>query len=213
MFITLEGIEGSGKTTQLNNILGLFEKSGYEVVITREPGATDVGRQIRSILLNPVNSKITPLCELLLYGADRAQHMDEVIRPSLEAGKVVLCDRFADATVVYQGAARGIDFDLIQSIHNIVVGPLVPDMTILFDLDVKIGLQRTFSALEKGMRSKIEARFEQETLEFHEKVRKGYLKLARSWPERFFVVDASGLPHEVFSYIVSGIKERLRIKI
>ena len=126
MFITLEGIEGSGKTTQVDKIAGFLENQGREVVITREPGATAIGRGIRSVLLDPVNISMTPLCELLLYGADRAQHIAEIIVPALSSGKTVVCDRFADATSVYQGAARGIDSRLINRIHDIVVGVLFP---------------------------------------------------------------------------------------
>ena len=211
MFITLEGIEGSGKTTQVGKIADFLENQGRKVVITREPGATAIGRSIRSVLLDPVNVKMTPVCELLLYGADRAQHIAEVIVPALSSGKIVVCDRFADATSVYQGVARGIDFRLINSVHDIVVGNIVPDLTILFDLDPEIGLQRTFDALEQGMRPKDESRFEQEKIQFHEKVRKGYLELAKNQAHRFLVVDASRKPDDVFEMIVSGFKRRIKI--
>jgi len=211
MFITLEGIEGSGKTSQLERIAGFFNDAGYDTVVTREPGDTDVGRKIRAILLDPDNAGMAPMCELLLYGADRAQHLAEVVIPSLEAGKVVLCDRFADATVVYQGAARGLDPDLIQKIHGIVVKELQPDLTLLFDLEPKTGLERTFAAVRKGQRSGRETRFEQEEIDFHKKVRKGYLDLARKEKQRFWVVDASQERKAVFQQIVSGIQQKLAI--
>ncbi|MEA1969192.1 MAG: dTMP kinase [Thermodesulfobacteriota bacterium] len=211
MFITLEGIEGSGKTSQVERIARFFNNAGYDTIVTREPGDTDIGKKIRSILLDPENNGISPLCELLLYGADRAQHLFEVVVPSLKAGKIVLCDRFADATAVYQGAARGIEKSLIDKIHEIVVKELKPDLTILFDLDPETGLERTFAAVKTGQRSETETRFEQERIEFHEKVRKGYLALAGNEKQRFLIVDASKNKDEVFEQILSGIKQRLCI--
>lgn len=191
MFITLEGIEGSGKTTQMQAIADFLMKKGHQVITTREPGATETGRKIRSILLDPENRNISNLCELMLYGADRAQHITEVIEPALKHGSTVLCDRFFDATAAYQGFARGIDMALIDQIYKMVAGTLKPDLTILFDLDPKIGLERTFKALRKGERSHHESRFEQEHLDFHERVRRGYLEIAQREKERFLVVDAS----------------------
>ncbi len=209
MFITIEGIEGSGKTTQLAPIAGFLEGLGYAVTLTREPGATVIGKKVRSILLDPENGEIFPLTELLLYGADRAQHLHQVVLPALEAGRVVLCDRFMDATTVYQGGARGLDADLIDSIHSIVVGDLLPDLTILFDCPPKIGLARTHVALEAGQRRLSESRFENEELVFHEKVKKGYLRLARENSQRFFVVDAAKDPDTVFEAISSELSRRL----
>ena len=209
MFITLEGIEGSGKTSQVERIARFFNNAGYDTIVTREPGDTDIGKKIRSILLDPENDGISPLCELLLYGADRAQHLFEVVVPSLRAGKIVLCDRFADATAVYQGSARRIEKSLIDKIHEIVVKELKPDLTILFDLDPETGLERTFAAVKTGQRSETETRFEQERIEFHEKVRKGYLALAKNEKQRFLIVDASKNKDEVFEQILSGIKQRL----
>jgi dTMP kinase len=213
MFITLEGIEGSGKTTQMTAIKKYFETAGYGVVVTREPGATAIGRRIRSIVLDPESHGMSPLCELLLYGADRAQHLSQVVMPALEAGKVVLCDRFADATRAYQGWARGLDMAIIDGIHEMVVGDLTPDLTILFDLEPGIGLSRTFKALENGQREGRESRFEKEALTFHTAVRSGYLALAQQEKQRFLVVDASRKPHEVLIEIKQGLATCLGINI
>ncbi len=225
MFITLEGIEGSGKTTQMKAIEQFLLDNGHKVVMTREPGATETGQKIRSILLDPENSAISPLCELLLYGANRAQHMAEVILPALKTGKTVLCDRFADATTAYQGAARGLDMVLIDHIYSIVAGHLnpdltmlpgydgniafvlKPDLTILFDINPSEGLERTFKALKKGQRVENESRFEQEELAFHERVRQGYLAIAAKEKERFLIVDASLSREKVLQNITSELKK------
>lgn len=213
MFITLEGIEGSGKTTQLKRLAGLLVKNGYTTVVTREPGDTSIGKKIRSILLSPENRGMSDLCELFLYGADRAQHLAEVIIPALSSGKTVVCDRFTDATTVYQGAARGISKELIDIIHSVVVKDLKPDLTILFDLDPATGLARTEKALAAGARSVDESRFEMETLEFHRRVREGYLALAAAERDRFLVVDAGKTPEQVFHGIVTGMNRRLSIDL
>ncbi len=213
MFITLEGIEGSGKTTQMTAIKNYLETAGHGVVVTREPGATAIGQRIRSIVLDPESHGMSPLCELLLYGADRAQHLSQVVVPALDAGNIVLCDRFADATRAYQGFARGLDMALIDAIHEMVVGALTPDLTILFDLAPEIGLSRTFKALEDGQREVSESRFEKEALAFHAAVRSGYLALAQQEKQRFLVVDASQKPHDVLSEIKQGLATCLGIHI
>ncbi len=213
MFITLEGIEGSGKTTQIKRLARCLGQNGYETVVTREPGDTVIGKKIRAILLDPENSGMSDLCELFLYGADRAQHLAEVVLPALAAGKTVVCDRFTDATTVYQGTARGISRALIEVIHSVVVKELRPDLTILFDLDPETGLSRTAKALADGARTLDETRFERETLAFHERVRQGYLALAAAEKDRFLVVDAGGTQAQVFAEIVSGINRRLGIDL
>lgn len=213
MFITLEGIEGSGKTTQMAAIQELIQAAGHRVVSTREPGATAIGKRIRSILLDPESHDMDPLCELLLYAADRAQHLGRVVAPALAAGHVVLCDRFADATRVYQGCARGLSPRHIEILHDMVVGDTTPDMTILFDLAPEVGLERTFRALADGQRTVRESRFEKEALAFHAAVRQGYLDLARREPDRFLVVDASRSPGEVLAEITQGLQTRLRITL
>lgn len=197
MFITLEGIEGSGKSTQIPAIVNHLESKGYKCVVTREPGGTAVGGQIRAVLLNPENKAMDPMAELMLYEADRAQHVSEVIRPSLKSGNIVICDRFCDSTVVYQGAARGIAPEIIERLNKLVLGEIEPDITFLLDLSPEKGLRRAWQQIENGRRHENETRFEKETLRFHEKVRQGYLALAKKNPMRFKVIDADLSRHEV----------------
>ncbi len=211
MFITFEGIEGSGKTTQMRETADFLKNAGYKVIVTREPGDTVIGKKIRSILLDPENKNMSYLCELLLYVADRVQHLHEVVAPGLAADKIVLCDRFIDSTIVYQGKARGLDTDLIEKIHGTGTGILdrfKPDLTVLFDLEPETGLKRTFKALKNGQREENETRFEQENIKFHEKVRQGYLELALKEKSRFLIVDASLEPDQVLNRIIAGIRER-----
>ena len=191
MFITFEGIEGCGKTTQIKLLIPVLQAKGYECIATREPGATEIGRRIRAILLDAAHTNMLPLTELLLYEADRAQHVHEVIKPALAANKVVVSDRFSDATTVYQGYARGFDLELIQQIHQIVLGGLRPDLTLILDLPVDVGLKRAWQRINNQSGGLPEDRFGKEAFAFHEKVRQGYLTLAGIEPERFRVVDAS----------------------
>ena len=191
MFITLEGIEGAGKSSQLENIATFFENRGYACLTTREPGGTAVGARIRGILLDPENRSLDPRAELLLYVADRIQHIKTVIEPHLGERRVVLCDRFFDATLVYQGYARGLDTGLIRDLHRLVCDNLAPDLTLLFDLDPRVGLARAWRQIDNGGRADLESRFELEALAFHKKVRSGYLELARSDPQRFRIIDAA----------------------
>ena len=160
-------------------------------LVTREPGGTKIGEKIRSILLDASNHPMDPLTELLLYMADRAQHLRELICPALESGKTVICDRFFDATVVYQGCARGLDVDWIKKLHRIILKDFRPDLTLLLDVSAEIGLSRAWKAVHSGDRGSGETRFEQEALSFHQKVREGYLNLAAADPRRFKVIDAS----------------------
>lgn len=187
-FITLEGPEGAGKTTQAKNLSKQLDAMGIPHVITRDPGGTPLGRQIRRILLNPENP-VHPMTELLLYQADRAQHISELIMPALEAGKLVICDRYVDSTIAYQGYGRGIDFKIIDELSQISTGGLKPEMTILFDLESSDGLAR----LHPGGHD----RLEREAIEFHLKVRQGYLTLAEAEPERWRILDASKPMHAV----------------
>lgn len=191
MFISLEGIEGSGKTTQINNIYRFLENRGHDCVITREPGGTKIGKKIRSILLDPENKDMEPMAELLLYFSDRVQHVKELINPALSGGKTIICDRYFDATLVYQGYARGLDMKLITRLHELVLEGLKPDITFLLDLSPEIGLSRAWEQINKGSRTGDETRFEKEALSFHEKIRAGYLELARLKPKRFRLIDAS----------------------
>ena len=205
MFITFEGIEGSGKTTQLKYIKTHFEHRGQECIVTREPGGTEIGKKIRSILLDPASKNICPVSELFLYLADRAQHVKELVLPALAAGKTVLCDRFFDATVVYQGYARGLDVKQILKLHELVLEGLKPDVTILLDLPADIGLSRAWAQIDNGKRDDVESRFEKENLTFHKKVRAGYLELARLEPQRFRIIDATRDENKVRRDIIDVI--------
>lgn len=209
MFITLEGGEGSGKTSQIKKIENYFNGRGFETMVTREPGDTPIGKKIRAILLDPESRDLTPMAELMLYAADRAQHVEERILPALADGKVVICDRFFDATTVYQGAARGIDMDVIRRLHKIVLGALKPDLTLLLDVDPEVGLSRAWKDVEGGRRDNSESRFEMEALAFHHKVRQGYLDLAAEESERFQVVDAGRNAGEVEQAILAILKKRI----
>jgi len=209
MFITLEGIEGCGKTTQINHLSNFFEDRGQPCVVTREPGGTAIGKEIRSILLNPSSTDLVPKAELLLYMADRAQHIATLVKPCLAQKKVVLCDRYFDATVVYQGCARGLDTGFICELHRLILEDFKPDITLLLDLSPRIGLARAWKQLNSGARSGSESRFEEETLSFHEKVRTGYLERARLEPERFRIIDASGDEGQVQADIRKVLTEYL----
>ncbi len=210
MLITLEGIEGSGKTTQIDYIATYLQKSGLDYIITKEPGGTVLGAKIRSILLDPGNMNIHPMTELLLYAADRVQHIKELITPMIESGKIVICDRFHDSTTVYQGFTRGIDISLIQRLNSLVLEGLAPDITFILDLDPEIGLKRAWRQILDGSRSEAETRFENEKLQFHESVRNGYLELARQEPGRFVVVDASEDAAKVKEKIIEKLKKSLK---
>jgi len=197
MFITFEGIEGSGKTTQAKHTVRFLQDKGHDCVITREPGGTRIGEKIRAILLDPLSKDMYPLTEFLLYTADRAQHIKEYILPLLSDGKIVLCDRYYDATMAYQGFARGLDIGLIEKIHKLLFENLKPDITLLLDLPPEIGLKRAWKQINNGNRISQETRFEEERLSFHKRVREGYLELSRLEPERFRIIDASKDEHEV----------------
>jgi dTMP kinase len=209
-FITFEGIEGSGKTTQIQMLSNHFEETGIDHVLTREPGGTPIGDQVRKLVLSPANRDMTPACEMLLYTAARAQHIDQVIRPSLGDGRVVLCDRFQDATLAYQGYGRGLPLDLIVSLHDLEVLSLRPDLTLLFDIEVRQAVERARS--RERTKARDESRFEQEDLEFHERVRSGYLELAHQEPERFVVLDARGPVAEVHQRVLAAVDRFLKTR-
>jgi dTMP kinase len=185
LFISLEGIEGTGKTTQAKLLAEHLSGKGHSAVVTEEPGGTSIGLRIREVLLKVEHSEMDSLTELLLYSASRCQHIHQLILPSLEAGKVVITDRFSDSTLAYQGYGRGIDPDLIETLDRLVTGGLKPDLTLLLDIDVETGLKRNKGA------NKVD-RLELEDVAFHRKVRAGYLEIARREPGRIKVVDASG---------------------
>lgn len=209
LFITFEGIEGSGKSSQVALLADYLTAQGRQVAVTREPGGTPIGDQVRAILLDPKNRALDPKAELLLYAASRAQHIREVIAPSLKAGTVVLCDRFADATIAYQGYGRGLDLAMISALDRIVTSGIQPDLTLLLDIEASAGLARARGRNHsRGLEN--EARFENEEIAFHERVRKGYLALARQQPARVRVVDASQPLEEVQKNIRKIVEEILQ---
>lgn len=199
-FITLEGPEGAGKTTQLKLLSKFLQDEGIEHVITRDPGGTSLGKPIRRLLLN-AESVVSPVAELLLYEADRAQNVSEVIMPGLAEGKVVFCDRYVDSTIAYQGFGRGIDLDLIEQLNNVASQGLKPKCTILFDIESSAGLARLHPSGHD--------RLEREALEFHQKVRNGYLELAKKDDRRWRVLDASMPMHMVQEQLRKFVMEAL----
>jgi dTMP kinase len=212
LFITFEGGEGSGKSTQIQKLEAALNGRGLSVLATREPGGTETGKEIRRILLDEKNGHLAPLTELMLYAADRAQHVAETIRPALSQGKIVLCDRFTDATVAYQGFGRGLDLKLIQTLNELATQRLKPDLTFLLDLPVTIGLKRAKARLEAT--GKAEGRFEAEAEAFHEKIRQAYLQLAKAEPKRFIVLDADeeieNLHREILTHILAVAEARIQ---
>ena len=208
MFITFEGIEGSGKTTQVGPVVDFLRQKGVECVVTREPGGTRIGEKIRAILMDPENNGLFPMTELLLYAADRVQHVQEQIAPALAAGKTVVCDRFHDSTIAYQGFSRRIDIAAIDRVHALILDGLTPDLTFLLDLPAAVGLARAWKQINNGQRSGAETRFESENLAFHEAVRAGYLELARREPHRFVIIDATAEADKVTARILSALGRR-----
>lgn len=191
LFITFEGTDGSGKTTQLERLIARLEQAGYGVTRTVEPGGTEIGREIRRILLDSKNSGLDSRAELLLYFASRAQNVAEVIRPALAQGRAVVCDRFTDSTLVYQGAGRGLGREAVESLHGIACGALQPDVTLYLDIDLETGLARAFER-NRSADGPDESRMDNQAIEFHRRVREAYLALAARERERFRVIDARG---------------------
>ena len=188
-FITFEGIEGSGKSVQIERLAKRLGDSGWNVVATREPGGTSVGGKIRSILLDPETGALAPRTELLLFNAARHELVDTVIRPALQKGEVVLCDRFADSTTAYQGWARGDEMAMIKTANSLACGDVWPDLTVLLDLDIKTGLGRAMERMSHGGLE--ESRFEREAMEFHQRVRDGFHRIAEGDPDRVKIIDGS----------------------
>ena len=210
MFITFEGIEGTGKTTQIKKLTAFLEESGHDVDVTLEPGGSRIGKELRKILLNMDSTDITGECELFLYLADRAQHVGQVIKPAVEAGKIIISDRFADSTIVYQGYGRGLDPKLLRELNDVAVSGNWPDLTILLDLDPEIGLKRAMTRNLQENKMQEEGRFEAESLEFHSRVREGYLTWAALNNDRFLVVNADQTPDEIFEEIKEKVVERIK---
>lgn len=207
-FITFEGIEGCGKSTQVRLAAERLSRAGHEVVVTREPGGCPIADAIRAILLDARNSAMVPMTELLLYAAARAQHIAEVVEPALASGKIVLCDRFTDSTLTYQGFGRKLDRELIARLNTLAAGSIKPDMTLLFDCPVETGLARAMARINANSAAR-EERFEQESLLFHERIRDGFLSLAVAEPSRFVVLDGSRSIGEIENMVTESILMRL----
>jgi dTMP kinase len=205
-FITLEGPEGSGKTTQIRPLVDWLCGQGYDVEVTREPGGTAIGDQIRDVLHDPRNMAMDATAEILLYSADRAQHVAQCIRPALAAGKVVVGDRYADSTLAYQGYGRGLDLEMLRAITAFATGGLKPDLTLYLDVAPEEGLERRRAGGDEWNR------LDAETLDFHRRVRAGYMELIAQEPERWAVINAARSVEEVQAQIRSVVQERLKRK-
>ncbi|KXG74165.1 dTMP kinase [Thermotalea metallivorans] len=203
LFITMEGPDGSGKTTQMKKTAEYFIDQGYEVLLTREPGGTLIGEKIREIILDKKHVEMDSITETLLYAASRAQHVAEVIRPAIEEGKIVICDRFVDSSLVYQGFGRNLGLELVEEINKAAVQGIMPDITFLFKLSPHIGIQRK---LCQGNGD----RLEQEKLDFHDRVFEGYMALEKRYPQRIKGIDASGSIEEIHGEIVQYIEVLLK---
>lgn len=195
LFITLEGVDGVGKTTQALLLKAHFEQQGHEVVHTAEPGGTELGKKIRQLLLDPSHKELSPMTEILLYAADRAQHVHEKVRPALAAGKTVICERFVDSSLAYQGYGLGLELEAIRAVNHWATGGLVPDLTIYLDADPSFCLARTKRD-----------RIAQRTLEYYSRVREGFLALAEADPGRFKVVSARGTREEVAARVLRAME-------
>jgi len=202
LFITFEGSDGAGKTVQSQMLLEYFKSISVDAVLTREPGGTKISEIIRNIILDNNNLEMTDMTETLLYAAARAQHVGELIKPNLDAGKVVICDRFVDSSVAYQGFARGIGVDAVEDINNYATLGLKPDLTFFLDLEPKLGIKR--KSMEKAL-----DRMESEKLEFYEKVYNGYVNLSKMHSDRIIRIDASLQKEAIYGIIISKVKELL----
>jgi dTMP kinase len=210
LFISFEGIDGSGKTTQLQLLRDKLAAQGHDVIVAQEPGGTRVGGEIRRLLLDAANSDLRPLPELLLYFASRAQNIDEVILPALEAGKTVLVDRFTDATVAYQGYGRELGVDVVRSIERAACRGIKPGLTLLIDVDPAVALPRA-QARNKGQ-AQDEGRMEGQSMAFYERVRRGYLDLSRQEPERIKVIDGSDTVEAVAKQVAALADQYLKAR-
>jgi len=201
IFITFEGSEGSGKSTQIGLLVSRIEAADRDVIVTREPGGTEIGEEIRHLLKHSAAGKeLCPATELLLFAASRAQLVREVILPALDKGKVILCDRFLDSTTVYQGVARKISADPVNAINKFAIGELIPDLTIVLDVPAEVALSRI-----RYRASDLPDRMEEENIDFYRKVREGYLVLAKSFPDRFVVIDGTQSPETIQEEIWNAI--------
>ena len=204
MFITLEGPEGSGKTTAVDYAVSKLEEMGYKIVRTREPGGTPIAEQIRNVILDKENTAMDKRTEALLYAASRRQHLVEKVWPALKEGKIVVCDRYLDSSLAYQGGARGLGVDNILNINMFATEGTFPDLTLLFDIEPEIGLARIAANANREVN-----RLDLEKLEFHKTVRNTFLELAKRYPERFIIIDASKSREEVADAALKAILSRL----
>lgn len=210
LFITFEGGEGAGKTTLILKLKEILEKQGHAVVLTREPGGTALGENIREWLLSPKHK--FPICdaaELMLFLASRAQHIEEIIRPALDTGKIVLCDRFNDSTIAYQGAGRKLGTARVKLLCDLLCGDIIPHLTFYLDIDPQTGLERTASAAKENAPSGSVDRIEAENLLFHERIRKAFLNLAVQNPSRFHCLDATKTAENVFNDALKILNTRI----
>jgi len=205
MFITLEGPEGSGKTSAAKRIVSELENLGYKVLFTREPGGTPIAEQIRNVILDKANTKLDARAEALLYAASRRQHLVEKVLPALNEGKVVICDRYIDSSLAYQGGARGLGIDEVLNINMFATENKFPDLTLLFDIDPRLGLER----INKNKNREVN-RLDLEKLEFHNKVRQTFLELSKTYAKRYVVIDASKSENEVGKDALAAILKKLR---
>lgn len=196
LFITMEGPDGSGKSTQIELLRDYLSNKGYDIIVCREPGGTRISEAVRQVILNKDFTEMGHMTELLLYAAARAQLVEEVIRPALQAGKVVICDRFVESSAVYQGIARGMGIDLVYDVNRFAIGDTMPDVTFLIDIDAKTGISR------KKQQAKLD-RMEREALDFHEKVAEGYRNLAKLHPKRICKIDGSLSIEEIHEKIIA----------
>jgi dTMP kinase len=211
-FITIEGPEGCGKTTQSDMLVRFLAERGFEVVLTREPGGTRIGEKIRALVLNSEYREMTPLTELLLMASSRAQHVLEKIKPALSEGKIVVCSRFSDATIAYQGYGRGFDIALMKEVNGIATGGMEPDLTLLIDIDVRTGLERAFGVAKEEAAKGEGDRLENEDMAFHERVRDGYKKIAAEAPGRVVIIDGGKSIDEVAAAIKNAVETALKDK-
>jgi dTMP kinase len=214
-FITFEGLDGTGKSTQMRKLAGVLRAAGHKVVETREPGGTATGEKIRKLLLDSGTAGLSPQAEMALMFASRAQHIAEVIEPSVAAGSVVLCDRFTDSTEAYQGNGRRLGSDTVRELHRMLCGNLQPDLTILLDSNAHASVNRARRRNKRNSKSASrghdENRFEQETRAFFGRVREGYLAIARREPSRVMLVDASGTPAQTHQKITEVVRRKIRL--
>src|SRR3954471_9393998 len=212
LFITFEGTEGSGKTTQIRLLQSRLEQLGHRVIPSQEPGGTPIGKDIRRILLDPANSEMASETELLLMFASRTQAAADIIRPALLRGDVVLSDRWTDSSLAYQGAARGLGFSTVLALHRLALGDLRPDLTICVSIDIETGLLRANSRNRRVAAGDQEARIDRQSLDFHRKVSEAYRLIGEAEPERFRMVDGSGDPGTVFKRVWAEVSRLLASK-